>query len=120
MDRILIKDLCVFAYHGVNPEEKRDGQRFLIDLVMEADLTAPSRSDDLADTVNYAAVVKLVTATVLAEKNDLIERVAGRVADAVLAAQPLVSRVTVTVKKPDAPMKADFRYVAVEITRDRG
>ena len=60
MDTIYIKGLEIFAYHGVNPEEKRDGQVFLLDIAMVADLTKARESDSLDDTVNYAAVRKTV------------------------------------------------------------
>lgn len=116
MDKIIIKGLRVFAYHGVNPEEKENGQMFELDITMTADLSRACGSDDLADTVNYAKVTKLITATMQKERNDLIERAAGRVADAILENHPVKS-VTVLLKKPEAPMKADFDYVAVEITR---
>ena len=62
MDTIHIKGLRLFAYHGVNPEEKRDGQTFLLDIQLHADLSQARHSDRLDDTVNYAAVVKAVRA----------------------------------------------------------
>ena len=119
MDTIQIKGLEMFAYHGVNEEEKCDGQRFVLDIVMKADLSVPCATDDLTTTVNYAAVNKTVRAAMTAQSDDLIERAAQRVADAILEGYPLVQAVTVTLKKPDAPMNATFDYVAVEITRHR-
>ncbi|MDD2362629.1 MAG: dihydroneopterin aldolase [Oscillospiraceae bacterium] len=118
MDRIIIKGLRIFAYHGVNPEEKENGQMFELDVTLAADISKAGVSDNLEDTVNYASVIKLITATIQSEKNDLIERAAQRVADAILKNHPVMS-VTVLLKKPQAPMKADFDYVAVEITRTR-
>ena len=76
METIRIKGLEIFAYHGVNPEEKENGQRFVLDLAMTADLSRAAQSDDLRDTVNYAAVRKAVTAAFTAQKYDLIERAA--------------------------------------------
>ena len=55
MDKITISGLDIFAYHGVNPEEKRYGQHFLLDITLEADLSRARHSDNLADTVNYAS-----------------------------------------------------------------
>ena len=72
MDTIHIKGLRLFAYHGVNPEEKRDGQTFVLDLRLGADLSQARRSDRLEDTVNYAAVVKAVRAAFTARSFDLI------------------------------------------------
>lgn len=118
MDKIVIKGLRVFAYHGVNPEEKENGQTFELDITLHTDLLRAGMTDDLNDTINYASVAKLASAVMLQEKNDLIERAAARVADAILENYP-TEAVTVLLKKPEAPMKADFDFVGVEITRTR-
>ena len=116
MDKIVIKGLRIFAYHGVNPEEKEKGQPFVLDITLYKDLSRPGATDDLNDTVNYSRVAKTATRVMLAQKDDLIERAASRVAEAVLAEFP-VREVTVRLKKPRAPIAGDFEYVAVEITR---
>lgn len=118
-ETIRIKGLEIFAYHGVNPEEKENGQPFVLDVAMEADVSRAAAADDLNETVNYAAVRKAVQAAFTAEKFDLIERAAQVVCDAVLAGFPRVQSVTVEVKKPFAPINAKFDYVSVEITRCR-
>jgi dihydroneopterin aldolase len=118
VDKIVIKGLRVFAYHGVNPEEKENGQTFELDITLHTDLLRAGMTDDLNDTINYASVAKLASAVMLQEKNDLIERAAARVADAILENYP-TEAVTVLLKKPEAPMKADFDFVGVEITRTR-
>ena len=116
MDKIVIKGLRIFAYHGVNPEEKEKGQPFVLDITLYKDLSLPGATDDLNDTVNYSRVAKTATRVMLAQKDDLIERAASRVAEAVRAEFP-VREVTVRLKKPRAPIAGDFEYVAVEITR---
>lgn len=118
-DQILIHGLQVFARHGVNAEEKWNGQLFVLDIALDVDLSVPARTDDLRDTVNYAAVVKTVTAAMTAATYDLIERAAGAVMDALFAAFPAVRGVTLTLKKPNAPIKAVFDTVAVSVTRRR-
>ena len=118
MDTIHIKGLRLFAYHGVNPEEKRDGQTFVLDL-RGADLSQARRSDRLEDTVNYAAVVKAVRAAFTAQSFDLIERAAQAVCDAVLEGFPQVEEVSLLLQKPEAPVSAEFDYMAVEITQRR-
>ncbi len=118
MDKIMIKGLRVYAYHGVNASEKEKGQPFELDVTLGTDTRAAGQSDDLTKTINYSTVTKRVLATVLSEKNDLLERVAERVAQTLLAEFP-VQEVTVLLKKPRAPIAADFDYVAVEITRTR-
>ena len=111
--------LRLFAYHGVNPEEKRDGQTFVLDLRLGADLSQARRSDRLEDTVNYAAVVKAVRAAFTAQSFDLIERAAQAVCDAVLEGFPQVEEVSLLLQKPEAPVSAEFDYMAVEITQRR-
>lgn len=119
MDKILIRDLKIFAYHGVNPEEKRDGQNFVFDIDMSVNMTKACHSDNVDDTVSYAKVIKTVTRVATAEKYDLLEKVAQVAADAILSEYPEVFNVSITLKKPDAPMKADFSWVGVQIYRER-
>lgn len=120
LDRIIVKNLKIFAFHGVNPEEKQDGQNFFIDIICDCPLRKAGKSDDIEDTVSYAKIVKTAIAVFTAEKFDLIERAADKVACAVLETYIPIASVTVTVKKPEAPINAEFDYVAVEITRKRG
>lgn len=118
MDKILIRDLKIFAYHGVNPEEKLDGQSFVFDVDLYVNITKACHSDDVADTVSYAKVIKTITKVFTAEKYDLLEKAAQVTADAVLGEYADVSRVDITLKKPEAPMKADFGWVGVQISRE--
>ena len=120
MDKIYIKDLTLKAHHGVLPEEKENGQTFILDITITADLKKARESDNLSDTVNYAEMIGTVSAVFMSEKNDLIEHAAERVADAILKKYKMVESVTVFLKKPEAPINADFGYVAVEITKTRG
>ena len=120
MDEIYIKDLTLKAHHGVLPEEKEKGQNFILDITVTADLKKARESDDLNDTVNYAEMIGTVNAVFMSEKNDLIEHAAERVATAILKKYKMVESVTVLLKKPEAPINADFSYVAVEITKTRG
>ena len=119
MDKIIIKNLKLFCYHGVNPEEKEDGQNFIFDIETSVDLTLPCETDNVDDTVSYAKMIKTIRRVALSQKDDLIERVAQRVVDALFEEYEKLQTLKVTVKKPEAPMKADFEYVAVEIERER-
>ena len=119
MDKIVIKDLRLYAYHGVNPEEKIQGQSFFLDIECFLDLQKPCGNDDVDSTVSYAKIIKLVRKIFCAEKYDLIEKAAQVVADGILMEFNGIEKVTVLLKKPDAPVKADFGYAAVEITRER-
>lgn len=119
MDKILIRDLKLFAYHGVNEEEKINGQNFVFDIDLFVDISKPCLSDNVDDTVSYAKVVKTVRRVFTAEKYDLLERASQVVADAVLEEYPRVERVDITLKKPEAPISADFAWVGVQISRSR-
>lgn len=119
MDNIQIRGLRLYAYHGVNPEEKQEGQPFLLDISCKLPLDVPCCSDNVEDTVSYAKVLKTARAAFLAQSYDLLERAAQAVADAVLQQFPQILEITVCVKKPFAPIQADFAYTAVEITRAR-
>ncbi len=63
-DEVFLAGLQFYAYHGVNPEERALGQRFLVDVALEADLRAAGRGDDLARTINYSTVYKRIRAIV--------------------------------------------------------
>ncbi|MBQ8210799.1 MAG: dihydroneopterin aldolase [Clostridia bacterium] len=119
MDKIIINNLKIYAYHGVNPEEKIQGQNFILDIICKLDLKKPCQTDNVDDTVSYAQVIKLVKRVFVAEKYDLIEKAAQVVADSILDAFEQIEKVEITLKKPEAPIKADFSYVAVEIKRER-
>ena len=118
-DKIIVKGLKIFAYHGVNSEEKVDGQNFILDITSKVNLSVPCESDNVDDTVSYAKIIKEATKIFLSQKDDLIERAAKRVADGLLEKFEKIEEVTVLLKKPEAPIKADFDYVAVEITVGR-
>ncbi|MBR4282842.1 MAG: dihydroneopterin aldolase [Clostridia bacterium] len=119
MDKIIVKGLNIFAYHGVNPEEKINGQEFIVDAILGCNLEKPCASDDLNDTINYAKVVKVIRAAMTDETFDLIERAAGEIANRILAEFEKVESVKVTLKKPHAPVSAQFDYMAVSIIRGR-
>jgi 7,8-dihydroneopterin aldolase/epimerase/oxygenase len=118
-DTIFIKGLVIHARHGVMDHETAVGQRFVIDLELFADLSESSRSDHLSDTVSYANVVTTAVAAFKNTNYKLLERAAGAVADAILAAFPRIRSVKVTVHKPHAPIAAIFEDVGVVLTRTR-
>jgi dihydroneopterin aldolase len=119
-DEILLEGMRFYAYHGVNPEERALGQRFTVDLALAVDLRPAGQSDDLADTVSYSAVYKLVRRIVEGEPRQLIEAVAEEIAAVILTEYPSVAHVTVAVRKPEVPMKGSMLDAAgVRITRSR-
>ena len=118
-DTIFITGLVIHARHGVMEHETEVGQRFVIDLELYTDLSEPSRTDRLSDTVSYANVVSTATEAFRGTNYKLLERAAGAVADAILAAFPRVRAVKVTVHKPHAPIAEIFEDVGVVLTRNR-
>lgn len=117
-DQIAVKGISAKGFHGVLDFEKRDGQQFVVDVVMDVDLAPAGASDDLADTVNYAEVAADVVAHIEGEPLDLIEALAHRIATSVLT-RPLVEAVEVTVHKPQAPVGHPFTDVQVKVYRER-
>ncbi|MEX2292117.1 MAG: dihydroneopterin aldolase [Mycobacteriales bacterium] len=115
-DAIRLTGLRVRGFHGVLPEERRNGQDFLVDVVLHLDLSAAARSDDLADTVHYGALAERLAAVVAGEPVALIETLAQRLADVCLADR-LVQRAEVTVHKPSAPVPLELANVSVTVVR---
>jgi 7,8-dihydroneopterin aldolase/epimerase/oxygenase len=118
-DAIFINGLALHAYHGVMQHEAKVGQTFHLDLVLDIDLAAASRTDRLKDTVSYDMVVRTASEAFCGRRYRLVEAAAGAVAEAVLERCPLVQSVRVTVHKPHAPIAATFDDVGVTIERTR-
>lgn len=110
--------LRVRGFHGVYPQERRDGQDFVIDAVLEMDLDAAAASDDVADTVHYGELAQALAAVVAGPPVNLIETLAARLLDVCLA-DPRVGAATVTVHKPQAPIELAFADVRVVRSRTR-
>lgn len=119
MGKINIKDLEVYAYHGVMPEEKTLGQKFLISITMHTDLSKAARTSDLAQTINYAEACEFVNEFTKKNTFDLIESLADSVARILLNRFELASRVDVQVKKPWAPIGLPLDSVSVEVSRSK-
>ena len=118
-DGVFINGLVLHAYHGVMPHEAKVGQPFILDLLLDIDLANAAKSDKLADTVSYDAVVNIVASTFTGKRYRLVEAAAGAVADAVLQSFPRIQTVRITVRKPHAPVAAVFTDVGVTLVRAR-
>lgn len=118
MDLITVTGVEAFGHHGVLPHERRYGQRFSVDLVLELDLAPAAGSDDLQDTIDYGRLSGDVASIVAGEPVNLIEALAGRIAARCLE-DSRVRAVEVTVHKPNAPVPAVAREVAVTLRRTR-
>ena len=118
-DRIILRGLVFYGYHGVNPEEQKLGQRFRVDLTLWADLQTAAASDHLGDTISYATVYEQVRAILEGTPSRLLEHVAGRLGEALLA-ESRVARVRVRILKLDPPIRTMATGTAgVELVFDR-
>ena len=117
-DELQIRGIECYGHHGVFDFERRDGQVFIVDLVLGIDTRLAAQSDDLHDTVDYGSLVTSAKAAVEKDPVDLIETLAQRIADVCLL-DDRVQWTTVTVHKPDAPIDATYSDVALTITRKR-
>jgi dihydroneopterin aldolase len=118
-DRITVRGMRFMGRHGVTAEERAEPQPFEVDVVLRLDLSRPAASDDLADTVDYAAVFVLVRQIVDGRSFHLLEALAAAIAEAVLATFP-VDEVEARVRKPKAPLPGAFDTVEVRLRRRRG
>lgn len=118
-DRIELTGLRARGHHGVFEHERREGQDFLCDITLWADLSAAAASDDLADTISYADVADIAHGVLAGEPRDLIETVSAEIADAVMGMSELIHAVEVRVHKPQAPIPHEFADVAVVARRSR-
>ena len=117
-DRIELRGLRVRGHHGVFDHERRDGQDFVIDITVWLDLDVAAASDDLADTLDYGVLAQRAADIVAGPPRQLIETVAGEIADGVMVDER-VHAAEVVVRKPGAPIPLEFADVAVVARRSR-
>jgi dihydroneopterin aldolase len=116
-DKISIKGIKGYGYHGVFDFEKRDGQDFFVDLEIDINLQGASKSDLLTDSVDYSLLTAIAKEAIEKLQFDLIERLAGFIADTIKENFPRVEKIEVTVHKPSAPVQESVTDIAVTIVR---
>ncbi|RIX49216.1 dihydroneopterin aldolase [Paenibacillus nanensis] len=119
MDRMNVRGMKFYGYHGVFPEENKLGQQFYVDIDLTLDLAQAADTDDLTYTVNYAELHTLAKKIVEGKPFKLIEALAGHIASRVLEAYTSVIEVTVRVTKPHPPFDIHFDGVTIELSRKR-
>ncbi|MCX7920784.1 MAG: dihydroneopterin aldolase [Clostridia bacterium] len=117
MDKITLKNLRFYAYHGVLPEEQAKGQNFYIDVEMYVDLASAGATDNLDETVDYSAVYEVVKDITEKNKFRLIEKLAGEISREILSRYRKINEIIVRVRKPEAPINGEFDWAEVEIKR---
>lgn len=119
MDKIILKQLQFYGYHGLFPEERKLGQRFMVDLELFLDLQQAGTTDAMEDSVHYGEVFNTVQSIVEGEPKNLIETVAETIAKSLLESFHLLSACRVQVIKPNPPIDGQYHSVAVEIYREK-
>lgn len=117
MDQIRIKGLRIYARHGVFEEERKLGQSFIVDAVLNTRLQEAGEKDDLNLSTDYGAVCEKITRVMTEETCLLIEAAAERTAREILLSFPAVESLELTLHKPQAPIPLPFEDVAVRIRR---
>jgi dihydroneopterin aldolase len=118
VDEITLTGIRATGFHGVYEQERREGQEFVADVVLQLSLRTAAATDDVADTVHYGEFAEQVAAVLGGDPVDLLETVAQRIVDAAFS-YPIVDAVTVTVHKPQAPIAVPFGDVSVTLRRRR-
>jgi dihydroneopterin aldolase len=118
MSTIQLKNIKIYAFHGCLLEEEKIGSDYLVNLTVRANLDKASKSDELADTVDYVLLQKIVGEQ-MAVRSKLLEHAGKRIVDKILFDIPLVSYVKVTVAKVNPPIDGDVAAVSVTLTKKR-
>lgn len=119
MDKITIKGISAYGRHGVFQAERDLGQPFIVDVDFYLALERAGQSDDLNDSVSYAAIYELVVAEVGEQSHALIEKLCRQIITVILQYDSRIQEVVVTVKKPQAPLFGHFEYASVTMQRSR-
>ncbi|XP_076888922.1 dihydroneopterin aldolase 2-like [Bidens hawaiensis] len=118
-DKLVLRGLMFHGYHGVKQEEKKLGQKFLVDVDAWMDLRTPGQSDNMSDTVSYTAIYRIVKSVIEGPSQNLLESVAQLIATATLNNHSQISAVRVVVGKPHVAVPGPLDYLGVEIIRYR-
>lgn len=119
MDKIILKDLQFYGYHGLFAEENKLGQRFNVDVELHTPLQKAGLSDDMQDSINYGEAFEVIRNIVEGKPKNLIEAVAEGISEELLARFPMLVACRIKVIKPNPPIQGHYKEVAVEIFRER-
>ena len=120
MGKIIIEEMEFYAFHGHYQEEQIVGNRFLVDLELECDLSEPAASDQLSDAVNYQQAYKLIKNEMRRTKSNLLENIGKRILDALFREMEGIDQATIRVRKMHPPMGGTIRSVGVTMSRKNG
>lgn len=117
MDKIIMKNMVFYGYHGVLEEEKKLGQKFFIDAILFLPLKKAGETDNLNFSVNYGSVYKMIKNIVIDQRFNLLEGLAEFICQEVFSSFPVIEKIVLKVKKPEAPVEGIFDYFGIEIER---
>ena len=117
MGKIIIEEMEFYAFHGHYQEEQIVGNRFLVDLEMEADLKVPADSDSLDDAVNYQKAYQIIKYEMRRTKSNLLENIGKRILDALFAEMVDIEKATIRVRKLNPPMGGPIKSVGITMSR---
>ena len=118
--RVALRGMRFEGHHGVGEDERAYPQVIEVDLELEAELETAARTDELAETIDYGPLIELTRAIVEERSFRLLEGIAGALLEAVIAAAPTATAVTVRVRKLAVPVEADLDHAEVTLRRERG
>ena len=117
MGKIVIEEMEFYAFHGHYQEEQIVGNRFLVDLEMEADLSAAADSDNLDDAVNYQQAYQIIKNEMRRTKSNLLENIGKRILDALFTEMKSIKKATIRVRKLNPPMGGPIKSVGIKMSR---
>lgn len=118
-DRIILKDLGFYGYHGVFAEEATLGQRFFIDLELGVDLSVPAATDRLSTGISYADIYDAVKSAFETRRMKLLEAVAQNIVEKIFATFQSVNWIVIRIRKPEAPIAMVHGEAGIELHRQR-
>ena len=119
MGKIVIEEMEFYAFHGHYQEEQIVGNRFLVDLEMEADLNAAADSDNLNDAVNYQQAYQIIKNEMRRTKSNLLENIGKRILDALFSEMDGIKNATIRVRKLNPPMGGPIKSVGIKMSRNQ-
>ena len=119
MGKIVIEEMEFYAFHGHYQEEQIVGNRFLVDLEMDADLTTAAGSDNLNDAVNYQQAYQIIKNEMRRTKSNLLENIGKRILDALYAEMEGINKASIRIRKLNPPMGGPIKSVGIKMSRKK-
>ncbi|XP_020243257.1 dihydroneopterin aldolase 1-like, partial [Asparagus officinalis] len=114
-DKLILRGLQFFGFHGVKTEEKKLGQKFLVDVDAWLDLSVSGQTDSIRDTISYTDIYRIAKEVVEGPSKNLLESVAHLIANTTLLQFPQISAIRVKIGKPHVAVPGPLEYLGVEI-----